>query len=62
MDELERLIRRLAGRADLVEGLRPTGDDVTTLYENAEDVEALYRSVLRQVSGAERRGQGSPAI
>jgi glycosyltransferase involved in cell wall biosynthesis len=48
VDELERLVRRLAGRPDLVERLRPRGDDVPTLYENAMDVEEVYRRVLRQ--------------
>lgn len=46
VDELENLIRRLAGRPDRVAKLRPSGDDVATLYENADDIEEVYRSVL----------------
>jgi len=52
-DELERLVRRLAGRSDLVKKLTPKGDDVAGLYENAEDVEGVYRIAL----AARRRGQ-----
>lgn len=48
VDELERLIRRLTGRPDLVEKLQPLGDDVPTLYETAEDIESFYRQVMRR--------------
>ena len=43
--ELEGVVRRLAGRPDRVEALRPSGDDVLSLYENARDVEAIYESL-----------------
>jgi glycosyltransferase involved in cell wall biosynthesis len=43
--ELEGIVRRLAGRPDRVVAIRPTGDDVLSLHENARDVEADYESV-----------------
>ena len=44
--ELARLIRYLAGRPDRVEKIQPDGNDVSTLFENAEDVEGVYRTLL----------------
>jgi len=49
--ELEILIRRLAGRPDIVEKLQPSGDDIPTLYENADDVEAFYKMVIFRRTG-----------
>lgn len=43
--ELEGIVRRLAGRPDRVEALRPTGDDVLSLHENARDVETIYERI-----------------
>ncbi|MBU0756166.1 MAG: glycosyltransferase family 4 protein [Planctomycetes bacterium] len=48
VDELEQAIRKLAGRPDRVEKLRPSGDDVLNLFENAHDVEAAYAEALRR--------------
>ena len=55
-DELERLVRRLAGRPDRVRALRPTGDDVVTLFEQGEDVEAVYRTLVSEHTRAKNRG------
>jgi glycosyltransferase involved in cell wall biosynthesis len=56
-DELERVIRRLAGRPDRVEALQPSGDDVMNLFDNAREVEEAYLEVLRMrnLSGADAR-------
>jgi glycosyltransferase involved in cell wall biosynthesis len=50
VDELERLIRRLAGRSDRVKMLRPSGEDIPTLDENAKDLETYYGSAIRKAS------------
>jgi glycosyltransferase involved in cell wall biosynthesis len=54
VDELEHMIRRLAGRPDRVKALQPPGDDVLTLFDNAQEVEEAYFEVLRlrAVSGS----------
>jgi len=61
-DELERLVRRLAGRPDRVRALRPHGRDVVTLIENGEEVEAVYRTlVLDRAQGRGRPPAGGGA-
>jgi glycosyltransferase involved in cell wall biosynthesis len=46
VEELVQLIRKLTGRPDRVEKLRPLGDDVSSLFDNADDVEGAYRQVI----------------